>query len=287
MIMLVDVWTRFLGFPQVAITKAYFIIFDNFTAIIRFQAMTDNTKRFADHVNDYIKYRPSYPQQMLKVLEQRISFNKGKIVADIGSGTGLSSIPFLENGNKVFAVEPNEEMRAAQERMLAQFNQFTSINGTAESTTLADHSVDIIFSGQAFHWFDKIASKEEFRRILKPNGTIVLVWNSRSTRSAFQVAYEKILYDTIEEYKTVNHRNVDEKIISDFFLPQEVESATIANSQVFDLDGLKGRLKSSSYCPKAGVALEELMSRIDGLFSKFEDGGKVQFVYDTIMFWSK
>lgn len=249
--------------------------------------MKDNTKRFTNHVNDYIKYRPSYPQEILETLEQRISFNKDKIVADIGSGTGLSSVPFLANGNKVFGVEPNEEMREAQERMLVEFDQFTSINGTAENTTLDDHSVDVVFSGQAFHWFDKALSKAEFRRILKPNGTIVLVWNSRSAISEFQVEYEKILFDNIEEYKTVNHRNIDEKIIADFFSPQKTESATLENVQVFDLNGLKGRLKSSSYCPQEGDILKDLMSKIDRLFLKYEDNGKVPFIYDTIMFWSK
>jgi len=115
----------------------------------------DNTKRFSNRVEDYIKYRPTYPNEMVKVLENAFAFNQTNIVADVGSGTGKSSIPFLENGNFVFGVEPNKEMREAQEQLLKDFQNFESINGTAETTNLKNKSVDLIFCGQAFHWFNK------------------------------------------------------------------------------------------------------------------------------------
>ena len=135
----------------------------------------------------------------------------------IGSGTGISSKLFLKNGCKVIGVEPNKEMREAAQQLLSGFANFKSVNGAAEKTNLSDESVDVIFCGQAFHWFDKEKSKIEFGRILKKNGNIVLVWNSRSDKSAFQNEYEKILFDNIEEYKSVNHRNIKDEEISNFY----------------------------------------------------------------------
>ncbi|GAB3424738.1 class I SAM-dependent methyltransferase [Niabella aquatica] len=246
----------------------------------------DNTKRFSEHVDDYIKYRPSYPQEMIDVLEKCIGLNSKKTIADIGSGTGISSIPFLENGNVVYGIEPNKEMRNAQALMLEKFPTFKSVNGSAEKTTLSDKSVDIIFSGQAFHWFDKEASKKEFKRILSPGGHIVLVWNSRNTQSELQKAYEQILYENIKEYQDVNHHNVDKEVIAQFFSPRELFLTTLQNAQEFDLAGLKGRLRSSSYCPKDGPVFNKLMGEMDTLFSKYQNNGKIAFTYETLMYWN-
>lgn len=145
-----------------------------------------NTIRFSDRVEDYIKYRPSYPAALMNLLKAKINLNPQAVIADIGSGTGISSILFLKNSNKVFAVEPNKEMREAAEHLLNVYPNFASINGTAEQTNLNTKAVDLIFCGQAFHWFDKQKSRQEFNRILKQNGHIVLAWNERSTKTPFQ-----------------------------------------------------------------------------------------------------
>src|SRR5258708_9080998 len=141
--------------------------------------MKTSTSRFSDRVEDYVKYRPRYPQQIIEVLENKIELNVGSVVADIGSGTGISTGLFLNNGNKVFAVEPNKEMREAAESIYLKESNFISVNGTAEKSNLEERSIDIIFSAQAFHWFNARETKNEFNRILKPNGHIVLVWNIR------------------------------------------------------------------------------------------------------------
>lgn len=241
----------------------------------------DNTKRFSDRVNDYIKYRPNYPIELISILKESIELSKDKIVADIGSGTGISSQLFLENHNVVYGVEPNKEMREAQELILNKYNNFRSINGTAEATTLPTNEIDIIFVGQAFHWFDKNKSKIEFNRILKDTGNIVLVWNSRNINTDFQKEYEYILVNNIEEYKNINHRNIDNKEITSFLYPKQMRTYNINNEQQFDLEGLKGRLKSSSYCPKEGKEYEKLMREIENLFIKYEENNQVNFTYKT------
>lgn len=222
---------------------------------------------------------------MINILAKEIGLTNDKIIADIGSGTGISSIPFLENKNRVFGVEPNKEMREAQELLLSEFSNFSSINGSAEETNLEDESLDLIFCAQAFHWFDKEKSKSEFSRILKENGNLVIVWNSRSTKTEFQKEYEQILYDNIEEYKNVNHRNIDDLDIEKFFSPKSMKTYELANEQKFDLDGLKGRLQSSSYCPKEGQEYTKLMKEIDTLFEKHQKENIIKFNYETKIYW--
>jgi ubiquinone/menaquinone biosynthesis C-methylase UbiE len=247
--------------------------------------MKDNTKRFSDRVEDYIRYRPTYPKEIIDILEEEIQLDKSKIIADIGSGTGISSQLFLENDLTVIGVEPNKEMREAAEQILLRYVNFKSVNGSAENTNLQDRSIDMIFCGQAFHWFDKEKGKIEFERILKNNGNIVLVWNSRNSRSSFMNEYEKTLKEQIPEYEFVNHRNITDEEISNFFLPKKMNKICLDNEQILDLNGLKGRLKSSSYCPKSGILYEELMSRIEKVFEKFKINNTIEFEYETQIFW--
>ena len=243
--------------------------------------MSNSTKRFSDRVEDYIKYRPGYPKDLIDILKWELNLDSNNTIADIGSGTGISSIPFLENGNKVYGIEPNKEMRQAAEEVLNQYPNFISVDGTAEETTLPTKTVDIIFCGQAFHWFDKTKSKKEFDRILKDQGHLVFVWNSRSTKREFQKEYENALLENIDEYKFVNHRNISDKQIQDFFEPKKMIVFKIDNKQTFDLEGLKGRLKSSSYCPKSGEAYNKLMAQIKSIFDKYQSNNVVDFEYET------
>jgi SAM-dependent methyltransferase len=245
----------------------------------------DSTRRFSNRVDDYTRYRPTYPAAIITLLEKELGLQPEHIVADIGSGTGLSSIPFLRNGNTVYGVEPNREMRQMQEHLLHDFPTFRSIDGTAEHTTLLDHSVEVVLSAQAFHWFDKQAYKIECARILKENGHIVLVWNARSTKSPFQSDYEQVLYDQIQEYKAVNHRNIQDLDIMDFFSPKTMKHATLDHKQLLDLDGLKGRLKSSSYCPKEGPKYETLMRGMEDIFAKHQQDEQISFCYETLIYW--
>src|SRR5438876_6048912 len=139
--------------------------------------MPDPTQRFSNRVENYVRYRPGYPKEVLTLLKAECGLKADSIIADIGSGTGILAELFLASGNRVFGVEPNREMREAGERLLQAYPRFTSIAGTAEATTLPNQSVDFITAGQAFHWFDRAQCLREFERILRPGGWVVLVWN--------------------------------------------------------------------------------------------------------------
>jgi ubiquinone/menaquinone biosynthesis C-methylase UbiE len=130
--------------------------------------MTDPTQRITNRVDHYVRYRPSYPRDVLDLLEAECELTSASVVADVGSGTGILSELFLENGDNVLGIEPSREMREAGERRLGRHPRFTSVPGTAEATTLDDASVDFVTAGQAFHWFEPERARTEFSRILKP-----------------------------------------------------------------------------------------------------------------------
>ena len=179
---------------------------------------TDPTRRFSSRVDNYIKYRPGYPSAVIDTLASECGLTEQLIVADVGSGTGILSELFLKHGNPVFGVEPNREMREAGERRLKQYPNFTSVNGTAEATTLPDRSMDFITAGQAFHWFDRIQTRKEFTRILKGGGWVALIWNDRHIdTSPFLCAYEELLHRYGTDCEALTHRNVDAAAIAAFF----------------------------------------------------------------------
>ena len=246
----------------------------------------DPTKRFSSRVSDYAKYRPTYPPEIFELLPGSCSFSNREEVADIGSGTGLLSRLFLERRCRVFGVEPNLQMRLEGESQLAEFPQFFSIDGSAEATTLPNRSLDIISVGQAFHWFNLSASATEFRRILKPEGSVVLIWNERRKQSSsFLKAYEVLLLQFGTDYREVDHSRIDLETIRGFFQNPTIEAQIIENRQVLDFAGLRGRLVSSSYTP--GVNHPQRSPMLDALrtiFDRYNDAGTVTIEYDTVVY---
>lgn len=249
----------------------------------------DTLNRFSNRVENYIKFRPDYPAGIITYLKQHNLLTESTIIADIGSGTGISSELFLKEGNRVFGIEPNKEMREAAERLLNKYENFKSINATAENTTLENNSIDIIIAGQAFHWFDKQKSKAEFKRILKPNGNVILMWNDRRTDSTdFLKAYEDFIKMFATDYNEVNHKNIDEAVFNDFFGKGNYTLKSFINYQNFDLDGLKGRILSSSYMPAEDHKdFDFMMSALKKIFTRFQENGKVTIEYDTNIYYGR
>jgi SAM-dependent methyltransferase len=249
----------------------------------------NSTERFSSRVDNYIKYRPSYPPAVLAVLTAECGLSPASVVADLGSGTGLLTRPFLEVGCRVYGVEPNREMREAGERLLSHYPNFTSVAGTAEATTLADHSVDFVVAGQAFHWFAPAATRSECRRILKPGGWAALIWNSRRTSGTpFLEAYEQLLQTYGTDYAAVSEKQVDDESIGTFFGGAPYQVRTFDNQQLFDYDGLKGRLLSSSYAPEAGQPQHApMLASLATLFEAHQKDGRVAFEYDTKVYFGQ
>ncbi len=250
----------------------------------------DPKLRFSTRVENYIKYRPGYPAGVLETLRIRCSLTPSSLIADIGSGTGLLAQLFLDFGCRVSGIEPNDEMRAAGERLLADQANFTSLAGSAEATGLPKASVDFVTAGQAFHWFDPPRARAEFLRILKPDGWVALVWNSRRTGSPpFSRAYEDLLNSYATDYAQVNHHAVeaDERIIPEFF-GGSFQQVDFDNVQIFDYDSLHGRLMSSSYAPEAGHPNHApMLAELRRIFERFQQNGRVAFEYDTNLYYGQ
>jgi SAM-dependent methyltransferase len=250
--------------------------------------MLSSTERFSSRVENYIRYRPSYPAHVLELLSVKCALAATSTVADIGSGTGILTELLLETGAEVFAVEPNREMRAAAERLLSDYGRFRSITGTAEATTLPGASVDLITASQAFHWFDVQKSRVELARILKPGGWVALIWNERPVEAgAFLDDYEALLRRHAAEYDRVTNMRADEAKIRDFF-GRRPESVVFSNRQILDYAGLEGRLMSSSYAPEPGHPEHApMIAGLRDLFDRYNRAGKVVFPYRTLVYFGR
>ncbi len=252
---------------------------------------TPATERFTSRVAAYRKYRPHYPKAVIQALRERTGFEPRHIVADVGSGTGISSMLFLDNGNFVYGIEPNNAMREAQEEYLSTYKNFRSVEGTAETTTLPDHSVDYIVAGQSFHWFDQKRAAIEFQRILRDHGWLVILWNDRETDTTpFLRDYEALLQEFGTDYNEINHRNIDSKKVRAFFQNGHADSVPILemsfdNSQHLNYDGLEGRLLSSSYVPNARDPRSEPMrNNLRGIFNRHAVNGQIEMRYQTLLY---
>ncbi len=248
----------------------------------------NTASRFDNRVENYVKYRPHYPSEMLNLFRDEMNLQKSSVIADIGSGTGISAKLFLENGNKVFGIEPNELMRQASLEYLSNFPDFKVVNGTAENTTLDDKSLDLIVAAQAFHWFDNAKTLNEFRRILRKDGFIALIWNERQLDSnEFLREYERFLVEHGTDYEKVRHDRIKKESLQDIF-KLEFNLTTIENSQTLDFKGLKGRILSSSYMPsEENPRFAEMEKTLKLLFAEHSEKGKIQLLYNTNIFYTK
>lgn len=247
--------------------------------------MRDPKQRFSGRAEHYARYRPGYPPEVLSFLEGECGLTDRWVVADVGSGTGILSELFLRNGNRVFGVEPNAEMRGAAERLLGSDARFTSVAGAAEATTLAEGSVDLVAAGQAFHWFDPEAARAEFVRVLKPGGWVALAWNARRrSGTPFLKDYERLLSEHRTDDDDGGEAGVYRKVDA-FFGNEGYEVARLPNLQPLDFEGLKGRLLSSSYVPAEGESGSAAMLRdLEGVFRANESGGEVTIEYVTLVY---
>lgn len=231
------------------------------------------TGRFSDRVDDYVRYRPTYPAAAVDCVLEEV--RAGTVAADIGAGTGIWTRLLAERGVPVLAIEPNAEMRAAA----PELSGVTWQAGTAEATGLGDGACGLITVAQAFHWFRAREALREFARVLSPGGRLALIWNRRRKDDAFTHAYRDAILAVGAE-TAAERMEFEPGTLSEDGLFAPPERFAFAHAQVLERTGLHGRARSASYVPKAGPRAEELGARLDALFDQYADpAGRVRLSY--------
>ncbi len=253
--------------------------------------MNQKKSPFAAKACAYAKGRPGYPQEALAFLKQK-GIGSGAKVADIGAGTGLFSQALLTTGAEVFAVEPDDAMRAKAVDSLSRFPLFHAVCGAAEKIPLPDCSMDFISAAQAFHWFDKEAFKRECRRILVPGGKIVLIWNVE----VFGSDFFKDLGEILKKYTSTDNQTKEESDYSVedyFFKPAErfldtFERSEFANDLTLDRETFIFKLLSSSAAPdETDAGYAPFVSKLTELFERCQADGRLKYPNKTVLYFGE
>lgn len=247
------------------------------------------TERFTGRVESYRRYRPGYPAEAVEWLRREGELEDDAAVADIAAGTGLLTEKLLTAGFAVTAVEPNAEMRAACAELTAQYSGLRIVEGSAEATGLPDASVELITVAQAMHWFDLERTRKEFARVLRPGAGCAVIYNDRKLGGdAFHDGYERLLREFGSDYMAVKQQHMGRRRLAQFFAPAEMKTAAIANAQRLTLEGLEGRVFSSSYMPGPGQQrYDEVKTAVERLFAETEQGGVVTMEYECVAAWGE
>lgn len=232
------------------------------------------TERFSNRAQDYASYRPSYPAVAIDIILNGLGDPAQLNIADIGAGTGIASRLIADRGVQVQAIEPN----AAMQQAAVRHPGITWHHATAEQTGLPDQSIDLVLCCQSFHWFDQPVALQEFHRILKPSGRVVLMRNDRNLDDPFTQAYSDLVSQAADRQVFGHHdRNSTVALeTSPYFTG--IRTYRFSHSHRLDLTGLTGLVLSSSYMPKSGTAYEQLITNLQTLYYHWSDHTKGDFV---------
>lgn len=244
----------------------------------------DSISRFSGRAEHYEAARPAYAHALLQRLDQDCHLPTAAI-ADVGSGTGKLSRQLLEQGSQVFGVEPNQDMRQAAERSLAAFPRFRSVNGTAEHTTLDSGSVDLVTAAQAFHWFQPDAFLQECRRILRPGGSVALIWNLRDMGAPVNQAWADLCRRYCPDFQGfTNGLTPNDPHIRGFF-PGECRYCAFPHPLYYDWEGFLRRCLSSSFSLREGDGkFLAYQDELAALFQKFARQGVLELPNETVAY---
>lgn len=246
----------------------------------------DNTQKFSGRAEVYQKARPNYAPGLFACLQQEFGLNAGSIAADVGSGTGILTRQLLELGIRVYAVEPNDDMRQIAEKELGGSPGFISVDGSAERTNLPDQSVDFVFAASAFHWFDPLAFKKECERIIKPGGMAFLIWNEtqmpEEIKQGRTAIFEK--YTRPGEGKRASHK--EKPGVKEAFFDGNLGEARFSNAIQYDRERFINRTLSSSYSlTEADPGFDQFVADLGSLFDHYAEGGVIAVQQETAVYY--
>lgn len=245
----------------------------------------DNTKKFNGIANEYTKSRPNYAARFIECLFDKYGFSASSVVADIGSGTGKFAKQLLDKDCSVICVEPNTDMRLVAEKELCEYPKFKSIEGSAEKTMLPDSSVDFITTAQAFHWFDTQSFKAECSRIIKPEGKVFLIWNTRNNEALINRELHRVYSKYCPEFKGFSGGTKPHDDRIKYFFDNNYEYITFDNQLYFDREKFINRSLSGSYSLKKGDSNFDLyIEEIEKIFDEFETDGIAKIENQTVAY---
>ena len=248
-----------------------------------------STDKFTGMAQEYAKYRPAYPENLYKFLYHSLDFSQQKILADIGAGTGKFSLPLLENGYKVYCIEPNQDMKDKMDETSGVYENYVGICASAERTTLANQSVDHIVCAQAFHWFHESLFKEECRRILKPGGNVVLIWNTRDANDEMNKVHYSINKQYCPEFKTFSggYNKIDPDQFNDFFSNCPCDYKVFENTPHYEsADIFIGRCLTGSYAPKkSNHNYTPYVDALKNMCEKYASHQDLMIKSNTVIYW--
>ncbi|MDP4193191.1 MAG: class I SAM-dependent methyltransferase [Bacteroidota bacterium] len=235
-------------------------------------------ERYSSKVEDYAKYRPDFPSEIINFLYANGTVGNSSVIADIGSGTGRFTRLLLEKGSLIYGIERNKEMRVKAEEMLSKFTNFISISGSAEETGLKSKSIDLITVAQAFHWFNREKCLIEFKRIIKDSGKVFIVWDDFiGNYNDFSIEQGKV----ISEYRAIKPENNGKRftraeMIDGFFKDNKFKTMFFTHELYEEFDEFKGGVLSASFTPKPGEEdYEHFITKLQEVFDSYQQNGRV------------
>jgi len=233
-------------------------------------------EKFTGKATAYDKARPGYAPAALDFILGLVN-HPNAVIADIGAGTGKFSAMLCARGCDVIAVEPNADMRSK----LPKLDNLRVMDGTAEATTLPDHSMDVVTCAQAFHWFDGEKFKAECARILKPGGRIFVVYNNPGPN--YKRHDELIWHNPGSSHPGAAWHEREERL-RDFF-DGNVTRTVFPNPVFYDAQGWLAYMLSHSNSPRPGDEIyERFVESVRLIFERNHENDRLRMSFETAVY---
>lgn len=242
---------------------------------------------FESKAQQYNQYRPRYSskyQQYLKMNLHECSAD----VADIGAGTGIHAEILASIFKHVYAIEPVFEMLSVCEEALGHLKNIDFILASAETTSLPSSSIDYIIIGQAFHLLNQKLCIPEFKRILKKDGRVILVWIHKEPETPLFYSHEKILKSYCPCYQRDVHAQVfSRNTYKDLFLPESYQFTKLDfdSTEHLSMETFVNRTLSASYAiAECDCDYSSLVFDLESLFHKYARNNLLEVRQSTIIY---